>query len=298
VISVRKLLWVLGSLLLVVIVVAVGLAVVLGPKAATQTATVAVGPTPTPNLPALLITAQTLTWGGDATLGAPFVSVDPAHPGTVVGLDVDIVTAIATRLHLKPQFKQIAWSAFPRALHSRSIDLFADGLIPSELPKGVAIYTAPTFLTSDEIVVRAGDTRFATLQSLEHHQVGIVTGDRAAGDVTADKAITAVPFTGQLPFEALATGLIDAVVISAPLARWFGTLDPLHRFTVLAVDLRPAPVAMALAISHTQSFALRDLISQTLHSMRCDGSLEKILAKWGLTSRLQQWFAIPVAGSC
>jgi polar amino acid transport system substrate-binding protein len=267
------------------------------PQATVPRATV-VTPSPTPGLPALLVAPPALTWGGDATLGAPQVFADPQHPSQVQGLEADLIAAIAKRLHLRAQFQQVAWEDFPRALHSRQIDLFADDVIPSELPQGVAIYTPPYLMMTDAIVVRAGDTRFTDLTSLTHHQVGIITGDRAAGDLAAYPAVTVVAFTNTLPFEELAAGRIDAVVVSAPLAGWYGTRDAQQRFTVLPATLHPAPVTLALAISHAQSFALRPHIAAALAAMRCDGSLKAILTKWGLTSTAELQFAVPAKGKC
>ncbi len=288
---------------LIVVMVAVVVLAVQQP-ATSDRASVAAHATPAPAAtatgepPGLLTRAGTLTWGGDATIGAPFLFADPAHPTVADGIMAEIMAAIAARLHLTLRFVQTPFTTFPRALHNRTIDLFADDVIPGDLPAGIAIYSAPFLMTSDEIVVRAGDTRFGTLKSLEGHTVAVVAGDRAATDVTNDSAIAAQVYQHFLPFEALAAGMVDAVVVSAPLARWFGAMDPQHRFTVLPLDLRPAPMAIALPISFAGAPLLQAQISWALQTMRCDGGLKGILARWGLTTQLQQWLALPAAGTC
>lgn len=244
-----------------------------------------------------LMTKDTLTWGGDAALGAPNVFVDPAHPTEVTGFEADLMAAIAARLHLHLHFIQTPWEQFPQTLNVRTVDVFADDVASSAVPGGVALFTQPYYMTTDEIVVRASDTRFASLAALAGHPVGVVAGDHAVATVQANHAIQMVTYAQVLPFEALAAGRIDAIVVSAPLARWYSTNDALKRFRILPFELSPSPVAMALSSSFTHAPALRDLLSATLATLRCDGTLSKLLTKWGLANGLQTLVTKPAQGA-
>lgn len=243
-----------------------------------------------------LITPGTLTWGGDTALGAPDVFVDPAHPNLIAGFEADLMAAIAARLHLRLQFAQVTWTQFPQALNARTVDVFADDVASTAVPAGVALLSQPYYMTSDEIVVRASDTRFTSLASLAGHPVGVVDGDHAVGQVQANHAIQMVTYGQVLPFEALAAGRIDAIVVSAPLARWYTTHDTLQRFRVLTPELNPATVTLALSASFKHASALSSLLSATLTTLRCDGTLSKLLTKWGLANGLQNLVTKPAQG--
>lgn len=244
-------------------------------------------------LQAALRTSGTLTWGSDPALGAPAVFVDPAHPQAVTGFDADLVAALAQRLHLQAQFTPVTWTSFPQALQSHAIDIFADGVVPADIPPNDATFSSPYLITSTVLVVRNGDTRFTDLKSLDGHPVGVVTGDRGVALAQTDTHLLVQAYDHILPFEALASGRIDAVIISSPLAQWYGARDSLKRFMVLPQAYDPAPVALALAINGAHSHDLNAILSQTLRDMAQDGSLTQILQRWGMTDPLQQCIVAP-----
>ncbi|HKD75095.1 MAG TPA: ABC transporter substrate-binding protein [Ktedonobacterales bacterium] len=240
-----------------------------------------------------LIKPGMLMWGGDTTLGAPGAYVDPARPQTPAGLDADLITALAQRLHLQAQFAPVVWAQFPRALQSRTIDLFAGDVVTTTIPKADAIFTSPYLIMSTAIVVRAGDTRFTDLKSLEGHLVGVISGDPGVTLAKSDAHVQVQNFGRILPFDALASGRIDAVIINSSFAQWYGARDALKRFVVLPHEYDPAPVALALAPSAPHASDLRAIFSQTLSEMAQDGTLAQILQHWGLTDPLQQCITAP-----
>lgn len=257
--------------------------------------------------PQLLLSPGTLTWGGDPTLGPPWLSASTPSPtpqptGTVkasatgqptattalpvAGLEADLMQALAQRLHVKLAFTPVQWQQFPQALQSRKVDVFSGGIEADTVPKNAATFTAPYLIISDEIVVRAGDTRFTTLASLANHTIAVLAGDRALKTAQTISGATIITDT-ELPFVALATGRVDAVVISSPIARSYVANDTTHSFAILPVEANPAPIALALPVGGATTLKLRDLISTTLHSMATDGSLAAIVQRWHMDSDLQ-----------
>ena len=47
---------------------------------------------------------EILRWGSDANSGAPYVFRDAKNPEKIIGLDVDIIEAVAEKLNMKPVF--------------------------------------------------------------------------------------------------------------------------------------------------------------------------------------------------
>lgn len=242
------------------------------------------------NLRQALIASGTIAWGDDVALGDPFLAADLQHPQQVTGLDADLLTAIAQSYHLSAAYHQIAWDQFPQALRSRTIDLYAGGIEVPTIPPADAVFTRPYLLISDEIVVRAGDTSFTDLASLRGHIVGVVQGDRAAATVKADPRIIMQPFS-VLPFEALADGRVDAVVVSSPIARWYVAHDALKRFAILEPEYHIAPVALALSPIGSQTPALHTAFDQSLDQMAADGTLLALLKHWDFDNPLQTCIA-------
>lgn len=240
-------------------------------------------------LKAALIKPGTLIWGADATLGAPYVFAAPDDPSGMKGVEVDFMAALAKRLGVKLQFSQVAWASFPQALNGRTIDVFANDTAITGVPTGTALFADPYLMMANKIVTRAGDTRFTDLASLEGRPVGVITGDRGAAVVKTDPQIQAIEYADTLPFEALAAGRLDAVVVSGGIAQWYGANDTQKRFTVLTPSLASAPIAIALAPTAAHALSLRDLISAAEQAMRCDGTMKKILDTWHMTDAAQIW---------
>jgi|GEM_PF-5798098 len=240
-----------------------------------------------------LLKSGTLTWGSDASVGAPDSFADPAHPETITGLDAAFIGALTQRLHLQSQFISVPWTQFPQQLQGKKIDLFADGVVTTDIPANDAVFTAPYMITSTEIVLRSGDTRFKDLTDLKGHQVGVLKDDRGAAVAQGATDLQIQTYDSTLPFEALAAGRIDAVIVSAPLAQWYGAHDALKRFSVLQWEIQPAPVAIALPVSGAHTQVLQNVINQEINMMAQDGTLAKLLTQWGMTDPLQECVTMP-----
>jgi len=86
---------------------------------------------PTPPLSALarVRASGALRWGGDLQGGEPFVSIDPAHTGALVGFEVDIADALAKHSGFALSFSQKRTGASSFLLsNARPFDIVFDGL--------------------------------------------------------------------------------------------------------------------------------------------------------------------------
>lgn len=239
----------------------------------------------------VLLQKGTLTWGSDTSIGEPFLVPDPNNANSVAGIEVDIMNAIALRLHLQAmKFVQIPWSQMPQALHNHTVDLYIAPIRPDMIPAGNATLTLPFMMTGDAVIMRTGDTRFTDLKSLQGAQVGFVSGNV---DPAIIAAATPVAYQ-EIPTEALAAGRIDAILMSAPLADWYAGGDPQHRFQILPAESALTTLSMALPPQGKLHDVLNQLINQALITMIYDGSLKTIDAKWHITDTAQNCLLSPV----
>ncbi len=59
-----------------------------------------------------------LLWAADAEGGAPYVSMDPEHPGQYVGFEVDLIKALEKEIGRPIEFKQFNFTTLASALNA------------------------------------------------------------------------------------------------------------------------------------------------------------------------------------
>src|SRR5262249_28304117 len=78
-------------------------------------------------------------------------------------------------------------------------------------------------------------------------------------------------------YDDLRLGRTDAVLLDAPIARYYGEIDA--ALEVLPQSLGEVRYAAAVALGHE---ALRDRLDQALESLEKDGTLRRIYQRWGI----------------
>src|SRR4051812_19476690 len=77
---------------------------------------------------ARLRAAGVLRWGGDQQGGEPYAFEDPAHPGTLIGFETEIATALAGALGVRAQFVQNDWPNLIPSLERGTFDVAMNGI--------------------------------------------------------------------------------------------------------------------------------------------------------------------------
>jgi polar amino acid transport system substrate-binding protein len=234
-----------------------------------------------------LLIPGTFQWGADATGGAPYVFQDPNNANQNIGFEVDMADALSKLMGVTPKFVQITWSTWPQALASQQFDVFMNGLEISSDNVGSALFTIPYYVYTEQIVVKADNTTINSFQDLEGKTVGTGTGYKAEDYLEADPKIHEKLYDTDLPFSDLAAGRIDAILIDAPIAQFYGVNDPDHRFKVVGGDLFPGYYGIGLSPTSSKSSVLRNELNQAITILLQDGTLETIYKKWGLWNDLQ-----------
>jgi len=226
---------------------------------------------------------QELQQQGRLTVGtaltAPFEFHDP-ETGALVGFDVEIARAIAARLGVPVEWKEMAFADLLPTLEKGEVDLVIAAMyITPERQQRVAM-SDPYLGTGLIMVVRATETDINTVDDLAGRVVGVkegATGARFARHLQDQgMAFTIQEYADTRDsLEDLSRGFADVVLNDK-----INSMEYIrtHRDLKIVGDiLEPADLGIAVRQGDTELLAL---VNEVLQSLRDAGTLEKLYAQW------------------
>ncbi len=246
-----------------------------------------------------LATAQSpLRWAADAEGGAPFIFKEPRNVSRNIGFEVDLKRALERELGRKIEFVQYEYVKLTEGLERGDFDFIMNGFdITADRVKRVR-FTRPYYAYRLELAVRADDHRFDTLAALK--QAGGVVGtleDTAASRYLKRQRVRTKEYTDQTgPYNDLAAGVIDGVLMDAPIAEYYGKKSLVTEDTALFqkatppfrfIDHFPTYYFYAIAVQK-DNVALAAELNAALDRLLADGTLQRIYEKWGLWDSKQE----------
>jgi polar amino acid transport system substrate-binding protein len=223
-----------------------------------------------------------LRWGADPSGGAPYVFSDPAHPDRYAGYELEMVEALAAAMNRRPEFVPTDWETIVTSLRRGEFDVVVNGLEPTEDRARVILFSKPYYIFQLQLTVRKNETRIRTLEDCRSRTVGTL-GNTAASRLLEKEGI---PFRGYADpvgaYQDLELGRIDAVLMDNPAEMFYARAntrlkpagEPSHRGAYV-VGLRKGDEA------------LKAEVDAGIDKIMRDGTLEKILRKWGLWNDAQ-----------
>lgn len=225
----------------------------------------------------------TLKYGADAEGGAPYSFYGSDDPSKLVGFEIDILDEVARRLETKPQFVQNAWDSLVPSLTRRDIDLALNGIEVTPERSQVVDFTRPYYVFQQELTVSASETKIASLADLKGRRVGTLSGSLAREMLEATEGVIIVTYPDVIePYKDIELGRIDAVLLDVPVATYYG-----RRSGKLKAACPPIGRGLYSGIVRKEDRKKRDQLDAALKSMIEDGTLRKILEKWGLWNAAQ-----------
>jgi polar amino acid transport system substrate-binding protein len=230
------------------------------------------------------LAAQPLRWASDAQSGAPYVFHDPAHPSRLTGYEADIVTAIAARLHRDPSFVQNDWDSLIPGLQRGLYDMVIDGLEITPDHRAVVNFSAPYYVTYEQLVVRRGDEAWNTLTALRGHRVGTLKASTGETLLRAAPGVDVALYDEEVnAYSDLANGRVDAVLLDYPIALYYAAPDA--RLALVGAPIGRLEYGIAVAPNND---SLRTQVDAALHTLQTDGTLRTILQRWHLWTSVMQ----------
>ena len=243
-------------------------------------------------------TGGTLSWGGDAEGGAPFVEADPADPTRVRGFDVDIATMIAKGLGRQPRFVQVAWSSIEASVERGDFSIGMSGVEDRpELRQRHAV-TIPYYEFREVLAVRPADSsRFRRLADLSGHRIATLGATEAYRILLEDQTtsgVIPVSYDDDVhPYEDLVAGRVDAVLLDNIIAE-----RSLRRSGGFVIEPEPVALGHYVGVLALRDSMLRDSVNAILRARMRDGSLEQSLRAWRVWDDNQaRYFARVLAAS-
>jgi len=227
---------------------------------------------------------KTLTWGADATGGAPYILRDPADPERIIGFEVDLAAALAAELGMKPEFVQNQWDSLVPGLKRGNYDVVINGIEITDDRKAEIDFSEPYYLAYEQLTVRKDTYDVNALSDLKGRKAGTLKACLAERILHATPGVEVLGYDSQTTlYDDLANGRIDAVLLDQPAALYYGGTDRRLR------NLPGQFGALAYGIGVRKGDEkLLNRIDVALRALTRRGELRRIYERWGIWNSLME----------
>lgn len=234
--------------------------------------------------PEKLTTAGTLTVGSDVAYPPQeYVGAD----GNPVGMDIDIAEEIATRMGLKFTVVNFKFDDIIPALNAGQFDMVISAMTITE-ERQQAVDFVPYFEAGMSVLVAKGNPKgIKSLDDLSGKTAVAQSGTTAETvltDLNARLEQEGKPKANVITYpvdtaavDQLRIGRADATVHDSPVAAYYAKLNPNFEIAVPNFDSAPQGIAVA-----KNNKPMLDAITSAMDAMKSDGTLDAIMAKWGV----------------
>ena len=238
--------------------------------------------------PTDLLTPGTLTVGSDTTY-PPQEYID-SKTGQAAGFDVDLISAVATRMGLTAKIQTAQFNSIITSLQAKRFDIVISAVtINSDRQKVVDF--VPYFNAGESLLVQNGNPEhISSTADLCGKNVGVQNGtveqtDLQTADAACKKAgksgITMTVLQDQTAVvQLLATNRVVATYQDSPVTDYYNKLNP-GRFQVGGSVVNAAPEGIVIRKGDTSMF---NAVQAAFNAVKADGTYTQLINKWGLTT--------------
>jgi polar amino acid transport system substrate-binding protein len=221
---------------------------------------------------------RTLTVGSDTTY-PPYEFIDETT-GEIQGFDVDLVNAICERINCVAEFQTTAWDGIFAAVNAGEFDMVASGVSITEEREEIVDFSEGYFEVNKAIVVRAEDEAL-TFDDFKNDttllvggQTGTTDGDFAEEQFGRDRVrlydTTAAAVLALINGDVAGVSLDDTAA-DAYVAEYAGQI---------VATIRGMATGEQNGLVFPEGSDLVDPFNAGLASLKEDGTLEELIAKW------------------
>ena len=221
------------------------------------------------------------------------IGIDPFEPycyldgnGQYAGIDVDLATEAFTRLGYKIEFQEINWPDKDDLLQDGTVDCVW-ACFSMNGREDLYQWSGP-YMSSRQVVAVRADSDIHELADLAGKRIGVQATTKAEGlflgkipsDLPAGQ-VSSYATTDDM-FAALRKGYVDAICgHEALVAGWIGTETIAYRL----LDESPLKTELGVAFAKGTHAELSLALTQTLQQMQYDGTMGRILEKYGVNAQ-------------
>ncbi|MGF6534536.1 MULTISPECIES: amino acid ABC transporter substrate-binding protein [Paraburkholderia] len=208
---------------------------------------------------------------------APFTYHDES--GKLTGFDVDIATAIAQRLGVKPEFVEGKWDGLIAGLDVNRYDAVINEVSVTDARKAKYDFSTPYITTRAVLIVRTDNTTIKTFDDLKGKKsANTLTSN--FGKIAKDHGADVVPVQGfNESIDLLTSGRVDATVNDSLSFLDFKKHKPDAQVKVVATD-NSSDADQSAVLLRKGDPALVAAIDKALADIKADGTYAKISAKY------------------
>lgn len=217
--------------------------------------------------------AGTLTMGTNASF-PPYEYVD--DNGNIVGIDAEIAQAIADKLGMKLEIKDMEFESLVPAVKAKSIDLALAGMTVTDERKQ-SVNFSDSYSTGVQVVIVKENSEIKTVDDLKGKKIGVQAGTTSDTYCSEDFGEENVKqfSNGSLAVAALANGQVDCVVIDNEPAKNYVAANS----GLKILDTEYVTEDYAIAISKDNDELLKK-VNNALKELKEDGTVDKIVGKY------------------
>lgn len=217
--------------------------------------------------------AETLTMGTNASF-PPYEYVD--DNGKIVGIDAEIAQAIADKLGMKLEIKDMEFESLVPAVKAKSIDLALAGMTVTDERKQ-SVNFSDSYSTGVQVVIVKEGSDIKTVDDLKGKKIGVQAGTTSDTYCSEDFGEENVKqfSNGSLAVAALANGQVDCVVIDNEPAKNYVAAN--SGLKILDTEYVTEDYAIAIAKDNDE---LLKKVNDALKELKDDGTVGKIVGKY------------------
>lgn len=225
-----------------------------------------------------------LLWGSDAEGGAPYIFPDPKNPSKLIGFEVDLADEIAKELGVKARQAQNAWDSLIPALIRGDSDIAMNGIEITPQRENEVLFSRPYYIYTEQLVVRKDEKAIKSVNDLKGKKVGTLSGTVAQDILMKMGGVDVKIYAGQVePYEDLAIGRLDAVLLDLPIAAYYAKPNPKLKYA--GQPIGEGFYAIAIRKGDEE---LKARIDDILERLVSTGRLKEIYVKWDLWNEKQE----------
>ncbi len=204
----------------------------------------------------------------------PYEFVD--DNGKIVGIDAEIAAAIAEKLDMELEIKDMEFDSLITACAGGSVDVVLAGMTVTDERKE-SVNFSDSYATGIQVIIVKDGSAIATADDLEGKMIGVQSG--TTGDIycTDDYGQDSVKqyANGALAVEALKNDQVDCVIIDNEPAKAFVAAN--EGLKILDTEYVTEDYAIAVAKENTE---LLEKINKAMKELKDDGTIKGIVDKY------------------
>lgn len=211
----------------------------------------------------------------------PYESIDPKDGKTVIGFDMDIAQAVADKLGVKLEIKDMEFKGLLGALSTGMIDFAAAGMTVNDERKQNADFSQIYYKGGQVLVVSESNSSINSAADMKGKKIGAqlgTTSEKAAQSIDGI-VYKSLDKVDQLMMQ-VKNGSLDGVVVDDTVGvQYSKSLGGLK--IVKVPELNEGDAGMGIAVRKGNTELLK-VINDTIDELKSSGQFDKLTDKWGL----------------